>query len=169
MDTAQALLLHNHVLKYLLGKAVLTTIHHMNQVLAKNLSYFSPLYLLSKHFRDIPLKTRLKPKVFGCITYVHVLGPGHDKLAPRAIKCAMMGYSQTQKCYKCFDPRGRKFVIPADVTFNESLPYFQQPQVQPCIFATKDKCWAMDTPIYPHLSSDMEDLATSLPILGASQ
>ena len=152
-----------------MGKAVLTIVHLINRVPAKSLSYFSPVDLLSKHYRDFPLKTGLKPRVFGCIVYVHVLSLGCYKLAPRAIKCAMVGYSQTQKGYKCFDPTGRKFFISADVTFNESLSYFQLPQLQPCISATKDECWAMDSPIYPHLSGDVEDLATSPHILRASQ
>ena len=55
------------------------------------------------------------------------------------------------------------------MNFNESLSYFQQPQLQSCISATKDECWAMDSPIYPHLSGDVEDLATSPHILRASQ
>ena len=92
MDTTQALLLHNHVPKYLWGKAVLTTVHLLNRVPVKNISYFSPLDLLLKHYRDIPLKTGLKPKVFRCIAYVHVLGPGLDKFARRAIKCAILCY-----------------------------------------------------------------------------
>ena len=82
-----------------MGEAVLTIVHLINRVPAKNLSYFSLVDLLSKHYRDFPLKTGLKTRVFGCIVYVHVLSLGCDKLAPRAIKCAMVGYSQTQKGY----------------------------------------------------------------------
>ena len=80
LDMARALLLHQHVPKYLWGEAVLTAVHLINQTRARNLSYLSPLDILSNYYKDIPLKTGLKPKLFKYTAYVHVLGPGRDKL-----------------------------------------------------------------------------------------
>ena len=35
-----------------------------------------------------------------------------------------MGYSSTQKGYKCYHPPSKKFFVSADVTFSESESYF---------------------------------------------
>jgi len=47
-----------------------------------------------------------------------------DKLEPSARTYVFVGYSRTQKCYRCFDHVDRKFYTFADVTFFESIPYF---------------------------------------------
>ena len=57
----------------------------------------------------------LPPRVFGCVAFIQVLTPGHDKLDPHAIKCVFVGYSSTQKNYKCWNP----YVASVDVTFFE--------------------------------------------------
>ena len=72
---------------------------------------------------DAPL-FHLPPKIFGCVCYVHILGPGSDKLDPRSIKCVFLGYSHTQKGYRCYSPTLRRRFISADVTFDESQSYF---------------------------------------------
>ena len=72
---------------------------------------------------DAPL-FHLPPKIFGCVCYVHILGPGSDKLYPRSIKCVFLGYSRTQKGYRCYSPTLRHRFISADVTFDESQSYF---------------------------------------------
>jgi len=63
------------------------------------------------------------PKVFGCICFVHVHGPARGKIDLRALKCVFVGYSPTQKGYKCYRPhRENNFSI--DVAFFEIKPYF---------------------------------------------
>ena len=42
----------------------------------------------------------------------------------RALKCLFLGYSPTQKGYKCHHPPTRKFFVSKDVTFVESQPFF---------------------------------------------
>lgn len=59
---------------------------------------------MAQQYPYIKLKTNLSPKVFGCTTYVHRQNPG-NKLNPKAVKCAFVGYSKTQKSYKCHHPR----------------------------------------------------------------
>ena len=46
--------------------------------------------------------------LLGCATFVHVHGKDQSKLKPRALKCAFVGYSSTQKGYKCFHPPTRR-------------------------------------------------------------
>jgi len=43
------------------------------------------------------------------------------KLAPRARLCCFLGYSNTQKDYKLWDPIERTVVISRDVTFDETI------------------------------------------------
>jgi hypothetical protein len=63
-------------------------------------------------------------KVFRCVCYVHNLGLGYDKLEPRAIKCVFLGYSKTQKGYRCYSPVSCHYLTSVDITFVESFPYF---------------------------------------------
>ena len=61
---------------------------------------------------------------FGCVCYVNDLSPGYDKLNPRSTKCVFLGYSTTQKGYRCYSPVLRRYFSSADVTFVKSLSYF---------------------------------------------
>jgi hypothetical protein len=67
---------------------------------------------------------KLPPKVFGCVCFVRDHRPSVGKLDPQAVKCIFVGYSSTQKGYKCWDPVGRKLFISMDVTFWEFEPYY---------------------------------------------
>ena len=50
--------------------------------------------------------------------------PTTSKLDPRSFKCVFVGYSNTQKGYKCYHPPTRRFLISMDVTFQEDEIYF---------------------------------------------
>ena len=67
----------------------------------------------------------LHPKDFGCVAFVQDLSPYLDKLSPRYIKCVFVGYSRTQRGYRCFDPSTRKYFVSTDVTFFKSQHYFE--------------------------------------------
>ena len=73
--------------------------------------------------------SHLTPKIFGCVSFVNVHGSNRGKLDLRAIKYIFVGYSSTQKRYKCYHPPTKKFVS-ADVTFNESESYFPATYLQ---------------------------------------
>jgi len=59
----------------------------------------------------------LVPRVFCCTYFVQDLHFGLDKLSPRSIKCAFVGYSWTQKGYCWFNPANRKYFTSLDVIF----------------------------------------------------
>ena len=52
------------------------------------------------------------------------------KLDPRALKCLFLGYSSTQKGYKCYSPITKRFYVSMDVTFLENQAYFPKTQLQ---------------------------------------
>ncbi|KAG7990862.1 hypothetical protein I3843_02G045900 [Carya illinoinensis] len=120
LDVTQALLLHMHVPKRFWRDGVLTACHLINRMPSSVLngsSPFSALFPSSSPFS-------LPPKIFGCVCFVHNLGPGFDKLDPRSTKCLFVGYSRTQKGYRCYSPALRRYFTSADVTFFESIPFF---------------------------------------------
>lgn len=44
----------------------------------------------------------IPPKVFGYVCFVHIPKHQWNKLDPRAVKGIFVGYSSTQKRYKCY-------------------------------------------------------------------
>jgi len=67
----------------------------------------------------------LPPKVFGSICFVHNFSPGLDKISARSHKCVFLGFTRSQKGYKCFSPSLNRYFISVDVTFTETSFYFK--------------------------------------------
>lgn len=65
-------------------------------------------------------------RLFGCTCYVHIQATHRDKLEPKAVKCAFMGYSSSQKGYKCYNSHTRKLTVSRDIRFNELTPFFHK-------------------------------------------
>lgn len=59
-------------------------------------------------------------KVFGCIAYAHINKKNRDKLDENARKGIFVGYRQTTKQYRIFDPKNRKIIESSHVTFKEN-------------------------------------------------
>ena len=66
----------------------------------------------------------LPPHVFGCVCFVHILTPRHDKLSAKATKCVFLGYSRLQSGYRCYATVTNRYFISADVTFFEDSSFF---------------------------------------------
>jgi hypothetical protein len=49
--------------------------------------------------------------------------PGRTKLDPKSLRCIFVGYSDTQKGYRCYSPTLRRYFVSSDVIFMESVPY----------------------------------------------
>ena len=102
------------------GEAILTAAYLINRLPTQVLNKQSPVEVLSSP-SDL---FAIPPKVFGCVCFVHNHSPTRGKLDPRAIKCVFLGYSPTQKGYKCYHPPTRKWYVSMDVTFFEEQSYF---------------------------------------------
>ena len=66
-------------------------------------------------------------RVFGSIAYVHVLKEKRRKLDAKAEKCILVGYSDEQKGYKCYNPCTKQARVSRDVVFDESASWYLPP------------------------------------------
>lgn len=85
---------------------------------------------------ELPLRT------FGCVTYVHLQSQIRGKLDRRSIKCVFLGYSGSQKGYKCFCPNSRKMYTTLDVVFYENTSYFSFPE-QSAAGSEQEQYWSI--------------------------
>jgi hypothetical protein len=83
------------------------------------LNFKSPLEVLQAKSPDLSLL-----KVFGCFCFMHFPPSQCDKLDSRSNKCIFLGYSQTQKEYKGYNPSLNKMYTLRDVRFIKDIPYF---------------------------------------------
>ncbi|XP_043710586.1 uncharacterized protein LOC122659549 [Telopea speciosissima] len=120
LDVTRSLMFHMHVPKLYWANAVLIAYFLINRMPSSILHNQITFNIV---FSDRAVFS-LPPRVFGCHCFIHVLRPGLDKLSSWAVKCLFLGYSRTQKGYRCFDPVTHQQFISADVTFFESSPYF---------------------------------------------
>ena len=120
LEKARALMLQSHVPKRFWSQGIQSAAYLINRLPSSVLDYKSPFELLKGRKIDIShLRT------FGCTCFVHVQADKRDKLDPRSIKCMFLGYSSTQKGYKCYNPLTRKIFVSRDVVFHEDKSFYQ--------------------------------------------
>ena len=117
-DVTRTLMAQMKVPQLLWTDAVLIACHLINRMPSSVHGNF-PHCLL---FPQKPLFS-LPPKVFGCVCFVQGTRPNLDKLSPRSTHCMFVGYSRTQKEYRCYDPVSSKYLVSADVTFFKDTPF----------------------------------------------
>ena len=125
MDKFRTLTEQSQLPKTLWSLSVMTYVHLINRLPTNTVKMKSPIEVLEQLFPKARLNNNLTPRVFGCVSYVHLHGPSVDKFSVNALKCVFIGYSNTQKGYKCYYPPTRKIVITKDVTFDENRFYYQ--------------------------------------------
>lgn len=125
LEVTRALIFQNHVPKNYWGEAILTSSYLINRLPSRVIDFKSPLNYMSEFFPMNNFYSKLPPKIFGCVFYVHNHKYQRSKLDPRALRCIFVGYSTTQKGYKCYHPTSRKFFVSKDVTFDGKTIVFQ--------------------------------------------
>ena len=58
-------------------------------------------------------------RIFGSTAHMHVPKDERSKLDSKSLKCRFIGYSETQKAFRLFDPSSKKAKISRDVIFRE--------------------------------------------------
>jgi hypothetical protein len=119
LEKTRAIMLQMNVPKHFWSYGILTVVYLVNRLPSRVLEFKSPLEVLQNKVPDIS-----HIKVFGCTCFMHLSATHRDKLDPRASKCIFLGYSTTQKGYKCYDPLLKKLYVSRDVRFIEGTPYF---------------------------------------------
>jgi len=110
LDQTRAMSFQNKVPRRFWGEVVLTASYLINRLPSSVLDSKTPIEVLS--------------------SFVHIHSDGRSKLDPRALKCVFIGYSSTQKGYRCYHPPSRKYFVSRDVTFHEQESYFVQTHLQ---------------------------------------
>ena len=64
------------------------------------------------------------------MSFVHAHNPNKGKLDLIAVKYIFVGYSSTQKGYKCYHPLSKNSFVSTNVTFNDCESYFPAPYLQ---------------------------------------
>ncbi|KAL0642233.1 hypothetical protein Bca4012_102511 [Brassica carinata] len=121
MEVARSMMFHANVPKRFWSDAVQTACYLINRVPTKILKNLSPFEVLNK---SKPVIDHLR--VFGCVCYVMVPGEQRNKLDAKSTKAMFIGYSITQKGYKCYDPEARRVMVSREVKFVETKGYYEE-------------------------------------------
>ena len=62
-------------------------------------------------------------RIFGCLTFSHVLSEKRTKLDPTAQQGILAGYSEVSKAYRIHIPSLRRVVVSRDVRFEEDRDF----------------------------------------------
>ena len=119
MEVARSMMFYTSVPKRHWSDAVMTASYLINRTPTKILNDQSPFEVLNK---SKPVLEHLR--IFGCVCYVLVSGEMRNKLEEKSTKAMMIGYSTSQKGYKCFDPNTRRVLVSREVKFFEEKGYY---------------------------------------------
>jgi len=90
---------------------------------SKVLDFKTPLQVLSQHV-TLPSLLLIKPRVFGCVAFIHLHKNQRTKLEPCVVRCIFLGYGTNKKGYRCYDPNKKRVYVTMDVTFVESDNFY---------------------------------------------
>lgn len=126
-ETGLSLLAQSHLPSSYWVDAFLTSVYLINRLPTPILENQSPYFTLFQKHPDYSLL-----KTFGCACYPLLRPYTPHKLAFRSKKCLFLGYSSTQKGYRCLDPTTNRVYVSRHVTFDEThFPAQQRPACTP--------------------------------------
>ncbi|KAG7556871.1 Integrase catalytic core [Arabidopsis suecica] len=120
MEVARSMMFHTNVPKRFWSDAVVLACYLINRTPTKILQDSSPFEVLNKNKPSIN-----HLRVFGCVCFV-LIGEQRNILESKSVKGMFIGYSITQKGYKCYIPETRKVLVSRDVKFVEGKGYYEE-------------------------------------------
>ncbi|KAL0744719.1 hypothetical protein Bca101_101224 [Brassica carinata] len=165
MEVARSLMFQSNVPKRFWSDAVATACYLINRTPTKILNEKAPFEVLNKYK---PVLDYLK--VFGCLCFVLKPGEMRNKLEARSTKAVFIGYSSTQKGYKCYDPIARRVLVSRDVKFLEDRGYYEEKNQEDLKDLTSDKATTLRIILEGlgiSTSQDPRDHATTPPEVGS--
>ena len=117
------------------------------------LNYETPLACFLKAYPHNQSISSLPLRVFGC-TIVHIHNNHRNKHDLKTRKCLFLGYSPTQKGYKCYSLETRKYYTSMHVKFIENQPFFIENFPKGKKVRKEENIWDTIAPIFalPHES-----------------
>ena len=112
------------------GEFILTVTYLINKLPFTTLQLKISMKVLRSFYPYIKHSLNLPPRIFGCVSFVHIHKQQREKLDPMALKCIFLWYFVTQKGYKCFHPPSSKIFVSRDFTLNEQVSYFYHHHLQ---------------------------------------
>ncbi|XP_010424606.1 PREDICTED: uncharacterized protein LOC104709740 [Camelina sativa] len=119
MEVVRSMMFHLNVPKRFWGDAVTNACYLINRTPTKILHDSSPFEILNQTKPSLDYL-----RVFGYVCFVLILGEQRSKLDAKSTKCMFIGYSTTQKGYKCYDPAHGRMYVSRDVKFLETQGYY---------------------------------------------
>ncbi|RVW70826.1 Retrovirus-related Pol polyprotein from transposon RE1 [Vitis vinifera] len=124
LDTIRVLLLSAKVPAPFWGEASLHAVHAINRIPSAVIHNQTPYERL---FGSPPNYHHLRS--FGSACFVLLQPHEHNKLEPRSRLCCFLGYDETQKGYRCYDPVSHRLrvsyesLVPSTNTFDPPLDF----------------------------------------------
>ncbi|GAB2294185.1 hypothetical protein Dimus_038285 [Dionaea muscipula] len=118
-ELGMTMLFHSGTPLFLWVDAFMTAVYLINRLPCAALHNDSPYFKLHG---QIPQYSMLR--VFGSKCFPYTWDTKQHKFDPKSRLCVFIGYSETYKGYKCFDPTTRKVYVSRHVIFDETVfPY----------------------------------------------
>jgi len=116
-------LIGSNTLSHHWDEVVASAVYLMNRMPSKVLDFNTPLQVLSKHV-TLPSLLLIKPRIFGCVAFVHLHKNQRTKLELCVVRCIFLGYGTNKKGYRYYDLNKNRVYITMDVTFVESDKFY---------------------------------------------
>ncbi len=121
VEGARSLLHAKHLPLELWGEAISCAVYVLNRVTSKA----APNTPFQNWYGTKPDVSNLR--IFGSTAYIHVPKIERRKLDSKSLRCYFVGYSDSQKAYRFWDPISRKIKTSRDVIFDEQIFYTPAP------------------------------------------
>lgn len=125
LEVTRAIMFAMNVPRQYWGEALLTATYLINRMPSRILLFKTPREIFLSHFTHTKLLFELPFKLLGCTTYVHIQPSLRGKLNPRSVKCIFLGFSGSQRGYKCYCPANKRMFVILDVTFDEKHAFYK--------------------------------------------
>ena len=120
LDTVRALLLSAKVPAPFWGEATLHIVHAINRIpspVIHNQIQYERLFGSPPDYHHLCS--------FGSACFVLLQPHDHNKLEPRSRLCCFIGYGETQKEYRCYDPVSHRLCVSRNVVFWEHRSFVE--------------------------------------------
>ena len=121
MEVARSMMFQANVPKRFWSDAVATSCYLINRIPTKILHDQSPFEALNKYKPSLE-----HMRIFGCLCFVLRPKELRNKLEATSTRAMFVGYSTTQKGYKCYDPTTRRVLVSRDVKFIEAKGFYEE-------------------------------------------